>query len=470
MNYNEILLLGAKILDINLNKFNLMGDTQQKRFTAGVNIKKDTSEELSKALEKQLVRDIGSRRTVKTIKHIIEMYLIICESIKIDINIKTDEQIKKIDLIILKRFIVPYAAICLADLDSSYNNRADKGFSGGRFWYLPDLTVKKKVLDLPVKYVLNYWIDLYGKGRKGMEDDINIGLYEEGKSSTDILSSWLKNKRLPKRSTVSNYISKLDNYKGIFINNTNKSIDDQYDAALNFVNNIKKISQENLFHEIAGNTLKDKIYGNGTLNTEDKERFVGYIVDRWSNPNQEILKSRFMVARAMQDIWNKINLYVRKDSKIIPENDIETNLALQMNYMYQIIHMMEMINRKDGITPYPLARHVILEYIFPLDIFFNERLKGNSKFDMSHLLSDIKREFNFIEKHNQSYMELHLIKTYYFSENGFGNIDNNYRVKSSKYFSDFYNDEELMDKERKLPFKKLKDFAYKEVGGLFKFF
>nr|WP_287413313.1 hypothetical protein [Pseudodesulfovibrio sp.] len=332
LNVEELLIKIMKLLDFDMNDVKLKQTLEKRRFYT----QEESAEKYRKHTElilKKLNLDVQNKKLVDIFIDLINLYLPIYNKLNLTKFVATQE---KINWIILKRLFVPYLAKRFSSLDYEYNTRIDKGLSGGKFWYLPDVTQYPKI-KLPMEYLMNWWLDLYGKGLDSLcneIDDNNINMEKPLAGSKNAIKQWFK-KSIPDKKSIKEYCSVPLNYNGIFKINDKDNTDVQFKKACDFITNIKKLSVEDLKLEIPYNSLVDKIFVDiEKISKNDKKEFLKFISERWAKPTEEKLINSFIIARSSQSIYKSLlNYFSFKDS-----NDIEENKLLQLVYLYCYIY------------------------------------------------------------------------------------------------------------------------------------
>lgn len=388
LNTEEILIKIMQLLNFDFTDIKLKQTNIQKNFITKEQSRKKYSEHIF-LIFKHLNLNNQNQYLVYVFTDLLFLYNNIYLKL-VPYSNKTNE--KKLNWIILKRLVIPFLAYRFASLDNNYDSRIDKNMSGGKFWYLPDVTDYNNV-QMPLYYLMKWWLDLYGKGLDSLCNELDDKNQNEDKSisSKDTLKQWGK-KSLPRRKSIEEYCSIELNYNGIFISQENISVDEEYNNALNFINNIKKISHDDLKLEIPYNSIVDKIFINPhEITDNEKKIFIKLIKERWAKPSTEKIKNNFLIARAMQDLYKRlINYFNFKDS-----NDIEENKMLQLIHLYN--HLYNIQSNRLFSNDYSIdILDLGYEYLNP----FNTDLESicDTIFgDISIELSNPKYSFTYIE-------------------------------------------------------------------------
>ena len=189
LNLEELLIKIIQILDFDIKDIQLKQTLQKRRFYTHEIKEQKYREHLALIFEKLNI-DTQNEKLIDIFIDLINLYLPIYNKINLTRFIATQE---KINWVILKRLVIPYLAKRFSSLDYDYNLRIDKGLSGGKFWYLPDITDYPNV-KLPMEYVMNWWLDLYGKGLDKLCEELDNKNHNEKKpfESKNTIKQWIK--------------------------------------------------------------------------------------------------------------------------------------------------------------------------------------------------------------------------------------------------------------------------------------
>lgn len=251
-----------------------------------------------------------------------------------------------------------------------------------------------------MEYIMTWWLDLYGKGLDSLCDEIDDNNLNENKperGSKNTIKQWIK-KSLPDRKSIEEYCNIPLSYNGIFEVNENDSIDVQFEKAWDFIINIKKLSIDNLKHEIPYPSLVDKIFiEKKSISDNEKKEFVKFIADRWVKPTSEKLINSFIIARSSQFLYQELLKYFSfKDS-----SDIKENKLVQLVYLYSFIYNENLQREQHQIEKYDTNDITGLNYEY-LDCFNN---------DFDGIIKTISNDIN-IELSNQKYSKNYLEDIY----------------------------------------------------------
>ncbi|PHO09590.1 hypothetical protein CPG37_08805 [Malaciobacter canalis] len=381
LNTEEILIKLMQLLDFDMKEIKLKQSSEKKRFSTNEESFDKYSEHINLIFKKLSIEDKNSK-----LVNIFTDLLFLYNNLYVKLfPLSFPYSDKKLNWIILKRLVIPYLAMRFATLDSDYGSRIDKNLSGGRFWYLPDVTEYNK-LKLPMEYLMNWWIDLYGKSLDKLcieldEKNINEDRPIESKNT---IKQWGKG-TLPDKKSIEEHCSIELNYHGVFIPNEKDKINEKFQSAIEFVRNKKKISIENLKHEIPYNSLVDKIFiTKENITKEEKLNFITFIKERWAIPSCDKLIKVFFIGRSVQDLYKRLVKYFNFKNVA----DIENNKLVQLIHHYQFLYNRQ-IERTSYAKKYNLEEDVFdYEYEY-LGVF-------NAPFEkiIETLYSDITVEFS----------------------------------------------------------------------------
>ena len=439
LNREEILIKVAQIFDVDMKTINLKQSSQKERFK--------TQEESSKKFQEHLYllyKELNFYEANPELLDIFEDLLYLYKEIEIKLLYRLDKQYeKKLNWILLKRLVVPYLAYRFANLDTNYDNRIDKNMPGGDFWYLPDLPKSNKI-KMPVEKLMQWWLDLYGKGLDLLCNEIDdASLENQAFESKNTLNPWLHKGILPDRKTLELYLNKNIIYTGIFEKNLKNKISLEFERAKKFVKD-KGLTTKELKDEIPEYSLINKIFETkNSILKREKIYFIQLISERWVEPNKESLISKFLIARAVQDAYNKFIKYfdIPKESM-----DIEENKVLQFNYQYRILYNIGIDQNNNPSLLQEVDKNIAYEYLNPFYGNSFERIIRIISFDINqeienNLVSKYELEDMYkinilfaIENENEELFKKSVIKSEAF-ENYFHHEPDNYEAQVEEYKS-----------------------------------
>ena len=381
LNTEEILIKLMQLLDFDMKDIKLKQSSEKKRFSTNEESFDKYAEHINLIFKKLSIEDKNSE-----LVNILTDLLFLYNNLYIKLfPLSSPYSDKKLNWIILKRLVIPYLAMRFATLDSDYGTRIDKNLSGGRFWYLPDVTEYNN-LKLPMEYLMNWWIDLYGKSldKLCIELDKNNSNKERPYDSKNTIKQWGKG-TLPDKKSIEEYCSIELNYHGVFIPNEKDKINEKFQSAIEFVRNEKKISIEDLKHEIPYNSLVDKIFiTKENITEEEKLNFITFIKERWAIPSCDKLIKVFFIGRSIKDLYKRLVKYF--DFKNVA--DIEKNKLVQLVHHYQFLY-----NRQIERTSYA-KRYNDEEDVFDYEYEYLGVFNAPFEKIIETLYSDITVEFS----------------------------------------------------------------------------
>lgn len=319
-----------QLLDFDMKDIKLKQSSEKKRFATNEESFDKYSEHINLIFEKLSIED-KNNELVKIFTDLLFLY----NNLYVKLFPLLSYSNTKLNWIILKRLVIPYLALRFATLDSDYGTRIDKNLSGGRFWYLPDVTEYNK-LKLPMEYLMNWWKDLYGKSLDKLcieldEKNLNEDRPNESKNT---IKQWEKG-TLPDKKSIEEHCSIELDYNGVFVPNESDKINKKFKSAIEFITDKKKISIENLKHEIPYNSLVDKIFiKKENITKEEKLNFIIFIKERWAIPSCYKLIKVFFIGRSIQDLYKRLVKYFNFKNVA----DIEENKLVQLIHHYQFLY------------------------------------------------------------------------------------------------------------------------------------
>ncbi|HPV45463.1 MAG TPA: ankyrin repeat domain-containing protein [Methylotenera sp.] len=224
----------------------------------------------------------------------------------------------------------------------------DAGMPGGKFWFLPQPDKNNANLEMPVRQVINWLLDLLGdKSVNRLEDYVeNINLNNEKLTNSDktkltirTLHYWRKN-GLPKSA------KKIDdffpdaaalNFEGSFSPKNTPELNESFDAALNFVKTKNLTNSEKLHDEIPMAVARLETIFNGSAPDDEKETFVKNIAMRYSIPEMHIIRQRLKIARMMQDGYERLLKFLCPDVAVDCA-DPAKNKLLQIVGLFETVY------------------------------------------------------------------------------------------------------------------------------------
>lgn len=224
----------------------------------------------------------------------------------------------------------------------------DKGMSGGRFWYLPDIKTKhgKEYLQLPVANVVDWLLDLLGMpisvlGKEYRANNDPLDIKTEKLIRT--LYNWGASETTPNPNKFNEFFpDNLSlNFKGTFEPDHNLSHNEQFLAAIAFVKQKFPDTEsvaDLIRHEIpmSQEGLIEAILNHAT--DEDIERrFIELLAIRYAKPSFKLVRQYFLVARMIQDGYIRLIKFLFPDVDLYCINP-HKNKLLQISMLYKYIY------------------------------------------------------------------------------------------------------------------------------------
>lgn len=227
----------------------------------------------------------------------------------------------------------------------------DKGMSGGKFWYLPEILERnnKKILHLPVAQIVDWLLDLLGISMQEFVTEYRDKADPDDKRTDTLirtLYNWKVSENVPQPSKIEEFFpDSLNNleFKGCFIIQDDLSHTEQFSLALQFVKqkfnslNTEQIA-EVLSHEIPISQveiLKNILSKNSDIEME--KRFMELLAIRYAKPVPKIIRHYFLMARIAQDCYIRLLKFLfPKLDKLCP--DPSKNKLLQLIFLYQYVY------------------------------------------------------------------------------------------------------------------------------------
>ncbi len=446
LNNEQLLIKIMELLDFDMKEIKLQQTSQKERFYTQEESNSKYREHVRLIL-KSLNLDKENKELIDIFLELLFLYNSMYSKLLPYSLIKGQE--KKLNWIIIKRLVIPFLAYKFAQLDNTYNNRIDKNMPGGLFWYLPDMREYKNI-KMPINYLMEWWLDLYGNNLSNLCDEIDNSSNEERamSGSLNILKEWKTKDKLPKRSTLINYLNTTIEYLGIFNQDKSNSIDEEYERVIDFIKNKKDISIENLKNEIPENSLVNKIFiQKNNISQNDKKRFIQFISERWAIPSKDSLKTKFIVGRAIHKLYRNLVLYFNFKNS----NDLEENKIIQLIYQYQALYNIQVRRCNEESNDFDIL-DIGYEMIAPfytkniddiiLTIFGDITIEFSNPDISGITLEDIYAiKIMLFSEHQDKRLKKSLseIKTFntYFHEN-FNNVDKEFKLYYNLNDSDFF--------------------------------
>lgn len=231
----------------------------------------------------------------------------------------------------------------------------DAGMPGGEFWFCPNWSPENERIDLPVRQVIEWLIDIlgdqslelatYGLERKANGQDVNGHALRR-------LQGWRYDGRLPKSAKEIDELFHDDamlEFLGAFECEEGASPAAHFQAVVRFVRN-KGLDTKALRDQIPMTVERlDALLGGNSPEDEQRE-FVRLIALRYSKPTMRLIRQRLKVARMVQDGYQRLLKFLCPD--VAPTcADPTQNKLLQMIGLFQTVYNLTIEAWKNGGGP-----------------------------------------------------------------------------------------------------------------------
>lgn len=217
----------------------------------------------------------------------------------------------------------------------------DAGMPGGKFWFLPHLDKDTGSLEMPVTQVINWLLDLLGgTSVYSLKNSLgsNAGHEIDEQHVIRTLYNWHK-KGVPKSSKKIDKLLSDNarlNFKGTFSKNNALSMNENFNAALDFVKRKHLADADRLNHEIPMSVDKLEAILGGNATDGDKEAFIEQIAIRYQIPTMRSIRTRLKIARMMQNGYKRLLM-------LLCPNIAEDCLDPAQNKLLQVIALFGMV-------------------------------------------------------------------------------------------------------------------------------
>ncbi len=221
----------------------------------------------------------------------------------------------------------------------------DAGMPGGEFWFLPTADAETGDVKLPIAKVLDWLLSLLEApsvetlggsiGRQFLREQDEVSGRDE--SAVKTLRNWLKD-GLPKSAEQ---IDKVfpDNatlsFDGAFAPVPELSQAEQFENALEFVVDRKRLNAEQLSEQIPMTPERLHPIFERTTSDEEKAEFVRLVSIRYAAPTMSTIRQRLRVARLMQAGYQDLVKFLCPDLQPEEEHDPKQNKVLQLIALFE---------------------------------------------------------------------------------------------------------------------------------------
>lgn len=224
----------------------------------------------------------------------------------------------------------------------------DAGMPGGEFWFLPTSDAETGEIKLPVPKVLDWLLSLLEApsldslgsaiGREFLREQDEMSGRDD--SAVKTLRNWLKDdlpksaeqidKIFPDNSTLS--------FDGAFQLVSELSLEEQFENALKFVVDRKRLNAEQLSDQIPMKPERLHLVFERTASDEEQAAFVRHVSIRYAAPTLATIRQRLRVARLAQAGYQDLVKFLCPDLKPEDEHDPKQNKVLQLIALFETIY------------------------------------------------------------------------------------------------------------------------------------
>lgn len=221
----------------------------------------------------------------------------------------------------------------------------DAGMPGSEFWFLPTGKTETREVDLPVPKVLGWLLDLLGASSiEELRDVTGNKQIRERQGGNDAVVRTLRNWRaggLPKSDHKIVEVFPDDaalTFDGALHLDSELSREDQFEKALEFVVNNKKLNVAQLSDQIS--MKPERLYPvfNRTASEAEKASFVGHVSIRFTAPAMATIRQRLRVARLAQAGYQDLVAFLCPGLSPEDMHDPKKNKVLQLIALFETVY------------------------------------------------------------------------------------------------------------------------------------
>lgn len=207
-------------------------------------------------------------------------------------------------------------------------------------WYFPQPHIinDKETLVLPVAQVIEWLLDLINLPMDKVKEGLHYKKLDP-ESIERVLYNWKNKGTLPRLDNIEKYFNediKLQ-FKGVFELKTDDCLETQYQDAMKFLKEEKKLNEEGIRDKLAMARIRlDAIFAN-TATEAEKQLFIDHVVQRYSPPSLKTIRQQLLLTRAAQDAYQRLLKFLCP-SVFPTEADPTKNKLLQLIYIYQRVY------------------------------------------------------------------------------------------------------------------------------------
>lgn len=218
----------------------------------------------------------------------------------------------------------------------------DAGMPGGQFWFLPEWSIAKETVTLPVTQVIDWLLDLMGEtSLQGLSEVLGKKEVRENRDAS--LVPTLKNWRANTKPQSAQKIEQLFpddvplKFAGVFYCDKNLPLTEQMQVVRSFIL-FKGLTLPALQQQIPMTAQRLELILSGSASLEEQHRLVHHLAIRYAVPAAKTIRHRLRVARLAQSGYTRI-LKTLCGNAISPTcADPAANKLLQLIPLFQNIY------------------------------------------------------------------------------------------------------------------------------------
>lgn len=221
----------------------------------------------------------------------------------------------------------------------------DAGMPGGEFWFLPTQNQKTSKLEMPLAKVLAWLLDLLeepslASGASRLAGDAFKGSEVDPESLTRKLRYWCSTNKPQSADEIDKLFPEgLDLFfPGALPSAKDKTSDEQFENALKFIVDRRKLSVEKLSEQIPMTPERLRPVFDGSASEKEKETFVRDVAIRYAAPDMATVRQRLRVARLAQAGYQDLVKYLCPHLKSEEAHDPKQNKVLQLIAFFENIY------------------------------------------------------------------------------------------------------------------------------------
>lgn len=221
----------------------------------------------------------------------------------------------------------------------------DAGMPGGEFWFLPSLNQKAGKLEMPLAKVLAWLLNLLeepslASGASRLAGDPFKGSEVDPESLTRKLRYWSTTTKPQTTDEIEKlFPEELDLFfPGALPSVENKIPDGEFENALKFVVDRKRLNVEQLSDQIPMKPERLHPVFERTASDEEKAEFVRHVSIRYAAPTMATIRQRLRVARLMQAGYQDLVNFLCPELKPEEVHDPKQNKVLQLIALFETIY------------------------------------------------------------------------------------------------------------------------------------